>query len=88
MTLSASHALDLAVFGNGVPYGRLTQASSLDEVGRKMRKAWVNFASTGRSLDTGFRMARLHERGTPDGIADRRVHVATQSLPPPTRGAG
>ena len=46
-TLGAAHAMDIAVFGNGVPFGFLAGFRSADQVGEQMRKAWVQFAATG-----------------------------------------
>ena len=46
-TLGAAHAMDIAVFGNGLPFGPLAGLRSADRVAKKMRKAWVEFADTG-----------------------------------------
>ena len=46
-TLGAAHAMDIAVFGNGVPFGVMAGLRSPDEVAKKMRRAWVRFADTG-----------------------------------------
>ena len=45
--LGAAHALDLVVFGNGMPFPGMAGFKSSEVVGNTMRKAWVNFARTG-----------------------------------------
>lgn len=46
-TLGAAHAMDIAVFGNGVPYGVLAGLRSTEVTATQMRKAWVRYAETG-----------------------------------------
>jgi para-nitrobenzyl esterase len=46
-TLGAAHAMDLMVFGNGVPFGPLAGFASYDQTAAFMHKAWVNFARDG-----------------------------------------
>lgn len=45
--LGAAHALDLVVFGNGLPLPGIGGFADYDQVATKMRNAWVNFARTG-----------------------------------------
>ena len=45
--LGAAHAMDLMVFGNGLPFGPLAGFASFDETEAMMRDAWVRFATTG-----------------------------------------
>ena len=52
--LGATHALDLAVFGNGMAFPGIAGFKSSEEVGSIMRKAWVNFARKGDPSIDGF----------------------------------
>jgi para-nitrobenzyl esterase len=45
--LGAAHGMDLMVFGNGLPFGPLGGFASYDQTAEFMRKAWVNFATSG-----------------------------------------
>lgn len=44
----ATHALDLMLFGNGIPFEPLVGTAPHEKVERTMRKAWTNFAKTGK----------------------------------------
>ena len=52
--VGAAHALDLAVFGNGMAFPGLAGFKSSEQVGANMRKAWVNFARTGNPSNQKF----------------------------------
>ena len=52
--LGATHAMDIAVFGNGLPFGPLAGDRSPDRVAEKMRASWVNFARSGDPSIPGF----------------------------------
>ncbi len=52
--LGATHALDLAVFGNGMAFPGIGGFKSSEKVGSIMRKAWVNFARNGDPSVHGF----------------------------------
>jgi len=52
--LGAAHALDLAVFGNGMAFPGIAGFKSSEKVGSIMRKAWVNFARNGDPSIDGF----------------------------------
>ena len=52
--LGAAHALDIAVFGNGMPFPGIAGFKSSETVGTTMRKAWVNFARTGNPSTPEF----------------------------------
>ena len=52
--LGAAHALDIAVFGNGMPFPGMAGFKSSETVGTTMRKAWVNFARTGNPSTPEF----------------------------------
>ena len=45
--LGAAHALDLMVFGNGLPFSWLAGLKDYDKTANFMRKAWVAFAHSG-----------------------------------------
>ena len=82
--LGATHAMDVAVFGNGVPFGALAGLRSPDRVAANMRKAWVQFAATGNpgwpeyrmderltmSLDDEFRLLTDPYRGQREAIGE------------------
>ncbi|MDC0213173.1 carboxylesterase family protein [Gammaproteobacteria bacterium] len=53
--IGAAHALDLAVFGNGMAFPGLAGFKSSEKVGTLMRKAWVNFARRGDPSIEGFK---------------------------------
>ena len=50
----ATHALDLILFGNGVPYEPLVGTAPHDKTEKTMRKAWTNFAKTGKPSIEGL----------------------------------
>jgi carboxylesterase type B len=52
--IGAAHALDLMVFGNGLPLPILSGFSSYEKAAEFMRKAWVNFASSGNPSTEQF----------------------------------
>jgi len=52
--LNAAHGMDLMVFGNGLPFGKLLGFASYDRSAEFMRKAWVNFARHGNPSVEGF----------------------------------
>ncbi|MYJ74017.1 MAG: carboxylesterase family protein, partial [Gammaproteobacteria bacterium] len=52
--LGAAHAMDIAVFGNGLPFGPLAGDRSPDQVAEKMRASWVSFARSGDPSIPGF----------------------------------
>ncbi|MEM7218859.1 MAG: carboxylesterase family protein [Pseudomonadota bacterium] len=53
--LGAAHAMDLVLFGNGTPLPGLAGFASFDEVARKMRQSWINFATSGDPSIVGSR---------------------------------
>ena len=52
--LGAAHAMDILVFGNGVPFGMLAGFRDEEEFAQKMRTSWVNFAKFGDPSQTHF----------------------------------
>lgn len=45
--LGAAHALDLMLFGNGIPFAALAGTTHRQTVEKTMRKMWTTFAHTG-----------------------------------------
>jgi para-nitrobenzyl esterase len=45
--LGAAHAMDLVVFGNGLPFPGLAGFADYDQVAAQMRASWINFARNG-----------------------------------------
>ena len=52
--IGAAHALDIMVFGNGLPFGFLSAFADYQKTADFMRKAWVAFAATGNPSIPGF----------------------------------
>jgi carboxylesterase type B len=52
--LGAAHAMDLMVFGNGIPLEALTGFTSHEKTAHFMRKAWVSFAGSGNPGPDSF----------------------------------
>jgi carboxylesterase type B len=52
--LGAAHAMDLLVFGNGLPFPGLAGFADYEEVAQQMRKSWVEFARTGNPSTPSF----------------------------------
>jgi len=45
--LGAAHAMDLMVFGNGLPIPGMGLLADYEETARTMRRAWISFATSG-----------------------------------------
>ena len=45
--IGAAHAMDLMVFGNGLPIPGMTALPGYEETAKLMRQAWVSFATSG-----------------------------------------
>ena len=52
--LGAAHAMDILVFGNGVPFGPLAGFRDSQEIANKIRKSWINFATNGEPSQPDF----------------------------------
>ena len=52
--IGAAHALDLMVFGNGLPFEALAGFSDYQKTADFMRQSWVRFAATGDPSIPGF----------------------------------
>ncbi|MEM7079174.1 MAG: carboxylesterase family protein [Pseudomonadota bacterium] len=52
--LGAAHAMDLLVFGNGLPLPGIGMLRDHDDIARSMRTAWVNFATHGDPSSASF----------------------------------
>ena len=50
--IGAAHALDLMMFGNGLPLPGLALMADFEKTAETMRSAWVNFASSGEPSTT------------------------------------
>jgi carboxylesterase type B len=45
--IGAAHAMDLMVFGNGLPIPGMTALRGYEETAKLMRRAWISFATSG-----------------------------------------
>lgn len=52
--LGAAHAMDLVVFGNGLPFPGLAGFADYDQVAARMRASWISFAKNGDPTAQGF----------------------------------
>ena len=46
--IGAAHAMDLMVFGNGLPIPGMTALPGYEETAKLMRRAWISFATSGK----------------------------------------
>ena len=68
--LGATHALDLMVFGNGLPLSFMSGFRDFDKTANFMRKAWVAFAQTGTPKTADQTWPRYSEKRSTLSIKD------------------
>ncbi len=60
--IGAAHAMDLMVFGNGLPFAILAGFADYDRTAAFMRQAWVRFATEGNPSTPEFSWPHYNEQ--------------------------